>query len=127
MMGRVLALALLLHASPALPAWLALDSSAPGTRVVRLCTGKGLRLVEVPLDDSLASANAGEDVGSGAGCVLCTLSKCTGCGSMPGPTACGGFETTKAGTHGRATANDNRPHTRSLRLRPPTRAPPVCA
>ena len=50
--ARLLALNLVLFSSPLLPGWVALASQDSGTRLVKLCTGKGLRLVAVPVGEA---------------------------------------------------------------------------
>ena len=84
--ARFLVLNLVLFSSPLLPGWAALASQTSGTRLVELCTGKGLRLVEVPAEDAAGLAHGGEEEGSfGYSCTTCLLGKCSGAGSAVAP------------------------------------------
>ena len=59
--GDALALNLVLFSSPLLPGWVALASQHSGTRLVKLCTGKGLRLVAVPVEEAVGLAHGVEE------------------------------------------------------------------
>ena len=123
LLGRLLALNFLLFSSPLLPGWLALASEKSGTRLVKLCTGKGLRLVAVPVEDLPAALQSDHDKRARTDCAKCPLGKCSGAGSAPALFA-RLVSTTSDADHGIA-LKDRLPATVRVTLRPPTRAPPA--
>ncbi|NIM73291.1 MAG: hypothetical protein GTO67_13295 [Gammaproteobacteria bacterium] len=123
LLGRLLALNLLLFSSPLLPGWLALASDESGTRLVELCTGKGLRLVAVPVEDLPAALQSEDDERTPTDCAKCPLGKCPGSGFAPALLA--GFGSTTTDVDDGAALSEQPPATIRVTLRPPTRAPPA--
>lgn len=124
LLAWLLAFNVVAFSSPMLPGWFALASEQSGTRLVALCTDKGLRLVAVPAEDS-DDAPQSIDERAGFDCARCPLGKCSGSGFAPAPLA--EVDSASAGVDGRAAGADHLPVTLRSILGPPSRAPPVVA
>jgi hypothetical protein len=124
--ARFLVLNLVLFSSPLLPGWAALASQESGTRLVELCTGKGLRLVEVPVEDAAGLAHGGEEeVSFGFSCATCILGKCSGAGMAVAPAVAALIDIAETGGGSSLASTDPAPGTPPLERGPPSRAPPA--
>jgi hypothetical protein len=124
--ARLLVLNLVLFFSPLLPGWAALASQGSGTRLVKLCTGKGLRLVAVPVEEAVGLAHGGEEEKpSGFTCSACPLGKCSSAGTGFAPVMAALIDTAAAGGDSSFASADPAPATPPLERGPPSRAPPA--
>lgn len=125
LLARLLALNFLLFSSPFLTGWFAFASEQSGTRLVELCTVKGLRLVAVPVEDLPVAPVPDDEQRRGFDCARCPLGKCSGSGFVPALLT--GFVTTPADVESGA----GRPSPLLTATRvihgPPARAPPAVA
>lgn len=123
---RFLVLNLVLFSSPLLPGWAALASQENGTRLVELCTGQGLQLVAVPVEEAAGLAHGGEEEQSfGFNCSACLLGKCSSVGAALGPATAALIDFAAAGGEASFASADPAPATPPLERGPPCRAPPV--
>lgn len=124
--ARLLALNLVLFSSPLLPGWVALASQHSGTRLVKLCTGKGLRLVAVPVEEAVGLAHGvEEEKPSGRNCSACPLGKCSSAGTSFAPAVAPLIDSATAGGDSTFVSADPVPTTPPLERGPPSRAPPA--
>jgi len=124
--ARLLVLNLALFSSPLLPGWAALASQGSGTRLVELCTGKGLRLVAVPVEEAVGLAHGSEEEKStGFTCSACPLGKCSGAGTSFAPAMASLIDAAAAGGDSSFARAEPAPATSPLEHGPPSRAPPA--
>jgi hypothetical protein len=125
LLGWLIAINLVLFSSPLLPGWLAEASTESGTRLVKLCTEKGIRVVAVPVDAALPAPQTGDDEHTGRHCATCPLGKCSGSGFAPAFVS--RIESTTADIDSRVIVAERLLTTNRVILGPPTRAPPALA
>lgn len=125
LLGRLLALHLALFSSPLLPGWAALAAENSGTRLVALCTGNGLRLVEVPASETRGPAHGDEQPSPRVACPACLLGKCVSPGSSAVPITVLWIDAVTPTADAADIADEAPPETSPLERGPPSRAPPV--
>lgn len=123
LLARLVAINLVLFSSPFMPGRLAEASAQPRTRLVELCTEKGIRLVAVPVDAEQRAPHSGDEEHTGRHCAKCPLGKCPGSGFAP--TFVLQIGAPAADTGSLMAVAERLPAASRIILGPPTRAPPA--